>query len=191
MKKKILTLIILIILLTGCLKKQDLIEKATIKKEEISILTCLVTNNFHSDQCATVTKDEVPAMDYVKISYDYDLNFDTKEEIDIHIDEKLYIVVETTEGKTYREEVDKERTSDIYNGKDLMNIQGGTSIYTKMYFDKIEKLIKEKNLIPSKKYISYTTKINTNKNIKVEMFEIIIEQSSDNNIKITTNKLNK
>ena len=88
---KIILCLLLISIIGACInKKQEDIEeyKSILIDSKTSTKSCLITNNFYSDQCIETTKVNYKQTNYIDLYYKYQLDFNFKEESDINIKTK-------------------------------------------------------------------------------------------------------
>ena len=187
MKKKLIILILILLFTSGCKEEKTAIP-VTINPVNVQTKSCLITNNFYSDQCIEGNDISTALMDYVNVDYEFELKTSDSKEFDYHVYEDTYIVIEEEDKVIYEEKVDETKFSDIKDGRDIITIEGTEKIYPKPYIEKIAKVLYEKQYSPSKTYIKYIQKIKTTNNIKKELLEVKIELI-DGNYKINTNTL--
>lgn len=187
MKKRIIILVVIMLLISGCNKKEIAVEPISITTTQIKTKSCLITNNFYSDQCIEGNQVSTSLIDYVNIDYEFEITSGI-EEFDYHIYEDTYIVIEQDEKIIYEEKVDNTKFSDIKDGREKIVIEGTEKIYPKPYIEKINKIVKEKGYTSIKTYIRYIQKIKTTNNIKTDLLEVTIEPNGES-IKVTTNSL--
>lgn len=188
MKNKIVLLILIIFLIAGCVKEEKNSTKVTFITNEIQTKSCLITNNFYSDQCIEGTTVITSLMDYVNVDYEFEMKLSEPKEFDYKIYEDTYIIIENEDKIIYEEKVDKTTFSDISDGKQNILINGTEKIYPKPYIEKIDKIKNEQGYISSKSYIKYIQKVKTTNGIKKDLFEVIIEPNGET-IKVSTKTL--
>ena len=100
MKKRIIILVVIMLLISGCNKKEIAVEPISITTTQIKTKSCLITNNFYSDQCIEGNQVSTSLIDYVNIDYEFEITSGI-EEFDYHIYEDTYIVIEQDEKIIY------------------------------------------------------------------------------------------
>ena len=187
MKKRVIVLIAITLLISGCVKEEQPVQPISITTTEIKTKSCLITNNFYSDQCIEGNNVSTTLLDYVNVDYEFEITSGIGE-FDYHIYEDTYIIIEQNDKIIYEEKVDNTKYSDIKDGREKIVVEGTEKIYPKPYLEKINKVINKKGYNPTRTYIKYIQKIKTTNNIKTDVIEVIIEPAGETT-KITTTSL--
>lgn len=159
----IILCITLSILLISCVHKDIYQNKMIIIDKKNITKSCIITNNFYSDQCIEETTINYNNIDYIELSYKYEMDFNFPDTSNVIIKEKTDIIIEQDNETIYTETIDKTKLTDTRDKLSYYRLEGNNKIYIKPIFNRINNYLKNNNL----------SKANTNSYIKrVISFEV-------------------
>lgn len=196
MKKylKLILCIFLVILLAACINKRkenDIDNQLIITDKQTTIKSCLITNNFYSDQCIENNNIDYKHIDYIELYYKYDIDFNFIEETDINIKTKTVLIIEQNSKEIYQEEIEITNYKDIRTESSTYKLEDNVKLYPKTLIDKINKYHTNNNIdqTTTTSYIKTTVSIKASDKInKIDIVEFITKEEN-NLINVTTNYL--
>lgn len=191
---KLILCILLVIILAACIHKRkdnEIENQLIITDKQTIIKSCLITNNFYSDQCIEATNTVPKNVDYIELYYKYDIDFNFLEETDINIKTKTILIIEQNEKEIYTEEIEGTNYNDIRLEASSYKLEDSTKLYPSILLDKINKYHNQNNIdkTTTTSYIKTTVTLTAkNKIEKTPIIEFIATEENEN-INITTNYL--
>lgn len=193
---KILLCILLIIVLASCLhkrKENEIENQIIITDKQTTVKSCLITNNFYSDQCVETTNIDYKNINYIELYYKYDIDFNFLEETDINVKTKTILIIEQNNKEIYNEEIEVTNYNDIRNESSPYKLEGSTKLYPDIIIDKINKHLSKNNIDPSTTNSYVKTIISLTSKGKIDKTDIVEFIATEENgiINVTTNYLIK
>lgn len=193
---KLLLCILLIIVLASCLhkrKENEIENKIIVTDQQTTVKSCLITNNFYTDQCVETTNIDYKNINYIELYYKYDIDFNFLEEADINIKTKTILVIEQNNKEIYEEEIEITNYNDIRKEASPYKVEGSTKLYPDILIDKINKYQSKNNIDPSttNSYIKTTVSLTSKGKIDKTNIVEFIAKEEQGFINVTTNYLLK